>query len=61
MVADALLQKHLPEREPVLRGKVRDLYYLGVNFVLVAADQIPAVYLGASVGILTTSTILTGM
>ncbi len=61
MVADALLQTHLPEREPVLRGKVRDLYDLGDTLVLVATDRISAFDWVESVGIPDKGKILTSM
>ena len=61
MVADALLQTHLPEREPVLRGKVRDIYDLGDTLVIVATDRISAFDWVESVGIPDKGKILTSM
>ena len=61
MVADALLETHLPEREPTLRGKVRDLYDLGDTLVLVATDRISAFDWVESVGIPDKGKILTSM
>ncbi len=61
MVADALLQTHLPEREPVLRGKVRDIYDLGDTLIIVATDRISAFDWVESVGIPDKGKILTRM
>ena len=61
MVADALLQTHLPEREPSLRGKVRDIYDLGDRLVIVATDRISAFDWVESVGIPDKGKILTSM
>ena len=61
MVAAALLQTHLPEREPSLRGKVRDIYDLGDRLVIVATDRISAFDWVESVGIPDKGKILTSM
>lgn len=61
MVADALLQTYLPEREPLLRGKVRDIYDLGDRLVIVATDRISAFDWVESVGIPDKGKILTSM
>ncbi len=38
----ALIETRLPEREPVSRGKVRDIYDLGEQLIIVATDRISA-------------------
>lgn len=61
MVADALLETHLPNREPALRGKVRDIYDLGDRLVIVATDRISAFDWVEPVGIPDKGKILTSM
>lgn len=61
MVADALLETHLPDREPSLRGKVRDIYDLGDKLIIVATDRISAFDWVESVGIPDKGKILTSM
>ena len=38
----ALSQSHIPNMPPTARGKVRDIYDLGSELVLVATDRISA-------------------
>ncbi len=61
MVADALLETHLPDREPSVRGKVRDIYDLGDKLIIVATDRISAFDWVESVGIPDKGKILTSM
>ena len=61
MVAEALLETHLPDREPTVRGKVRDIYDLGDRLVIVATDRISAFDWVESVGIPDKGKILTQM
>lgn len=42
MTQQALSETHLPNREPVARGKVRDIYDLGDRLVIVATDRLSA-------------------
>jgi phosphoribosylaminoimidazole-succinocarboxamide synthase len=42
MVSEALLRTNLPNRKPVSRGKVRDIYDLGDKLAIVATDRISA-------------------
>ncbi len=42
MASAALCETHLPGREPVTRGKVRDIYDLGDQLIIVATDRISA-------------------
>ncbi|MBI1317744.1 MAG: phosphoribosylaminoimidazolesuccinocarboxamide synthase [Candidatus Hydrogenedens sp.] len=42
MGAGALLETHIPGREPDARGKVRDLYDLGDTMLIVATDRLSA-------------------
>jgi phosphoribosylaminoimidazole-succinocarboxamide synthase len=42
MAVEALLESHLPDREPIARGKVRDLYDLGDSLIIVVTDRISA-------------------
>jgi phosphoribosylaminoimidazole-succinocarboxamide synthase len=42
MALEALLETHLPDREPLARGKVRDLYDLGDSLVIAVTDRISA-------------------
>lgn len=42
MLAEALLQTNLPNRKPISRGKVRDIYDLGDKLAIVATDRISA-------------------
>jgi len=38
----AILETHLPERAPAVRGKVRDVYDLGDRLLIVATDRLSA-------------------
>ena len=42
MALEALFETHLPNREPLGRGKVRDLYDLGDSMVIAVTDRISA-------------------
>lgn len=42
MALEALLETQLPDREPLARGKVRDLYDLGDSLVIAVTDRISA-------------------
>ena len=42
MASKALLETHLPNREPLARGKVRDLYDLGDSLIIAVTDRISA-------------------
>ncbi|HOZ46188.1 MAG TPA: phosphoribosylaminoimidazolesuccinocarboxamide synthase [Candidatus Hydrogenedentes bacterium] len=42
MTNEALLETHLPECEPSSRGKVRDIYDLGQQLLIVATDRLSA-------------------
>ena len=42
MTRPAICQTSLPGREPDKRGKVRDIYDLGDNLLIVATDRISA-------------------
>ena len=57
----ALFETHLPERSPVRRGKVRDIYDLGDKLVIVATDRISAFDWVNPVGIPDKGKILTQM
>lgn len=61
MVAEPILQTELPDREPVLRGKVRDIYDLGDKLIIVATDRISAFDWVEPVGIPEKGKILTTM
>ncbi len=57
----ALCETHLPGRSPVRRGKVRDIYDLGDQLVIVATDRISAFDWVNPVGIPDKGKILTQM
>lgn len=61
MALKALLETHLPERKPVARGKVRDLYDLGDSLVIAVTDRISAFDWVESVGVPDKGKILTQM
>ena len=42
MTGQALCETHLPDREPMARGKVRDIYDLGDQLIIVATDRLSA-------------------
>lgn len=42
MAGQALCETHLPNREPMARGKVRDIYDAGDKLIIVATDRISA-------------------
>lgn len=57
----ALCETQLPNREPVARGKVRDIYDVGENLIIVATDRISAFDWINPVGIPEKGKILTAM
>lgn len=59
MANTALCETHLPNREPMVRGKVRDIYDLGDKLVIVATDRLSAFDWVNSVGIPDKGKILT--
>lgn len=61
MVSEALLETHLPNRKPLSRGKVRDIYDLGDRLIIVATDRISAFDWVDPVGIPDKGKILTQM
>ncbi len=61
MVSEALLQTYLPNRKPLSRGKVRDIYDLGDKLIIVATDRISAFDWVDPVGIPDKGKILTQM
>ncbi len=61
MVSEALLQTNLPNRKPLSRGKVRDIYDLGDRLAIVATDRISAFDWVDPVGIPDKGKILTKM
>lgn len=61
MTDQALLESKLPDREPVARGKVRDMYDLGENLIIVTTDRISAFDWVEPVGIPDKGKILTHM
>lgn len=61
MAAKALLETHLPNREPMARGKVRDLYDLGDSMVIAVTDRISAFDWVEPVGVPDKGKILTQM
>lgn len=61
MVSEALLETHLPNRKPLSRGKVRDIYDLGDKLIIVATDRISAFDWVDPVGIPDKGKILTQM
>jgi len=60
-MAEALCETHLPGKEPVSRGKVRDIYNLGDTLLIVATDRISAFDWVNPVGIPDKGKILTQM
>lgn len=58
---EALCETHLPGKEPVSRGKVRDIYDLGEKLLIVATDRISAFDWVNPVGIPDKGRILTQM
>jgi phosphoribosylaminoimidazole-succinocarboxamide synthase len=61
MSNQALLESNLPDREPVARGKVRDIYDLGENLIIVTTDRISAFDWVEPVGVPDKGKILTHM
>ena len=61
MSHEALCETHLPNREPLARGKVRDIYDLGDRLVIVATDRLSAFDWVNPVGIPDKGIILTQM
>jgi len=61
MVTEALLETNLPNRKPVSRGKVRDIYDLGETLAIVATDRISAFDWVDPVGIPDKGKVLTKM
>jgi phosphoribosylaminoimidazole-succinocarboxamide synthase len=61
MAPEALLETKLPDREPLARGKVRDLYDLGDSLVIVVTDRISAFDWVLPVGIPDKGKVLTHM
>ncbi len=61
MPSTALCETHLSNREPITRGKVRDIYDLGDRLVIVATDRISAFDWVNPVGIPDKGKILTQM
>jgi len=61
MSNNAVCETHLPNREMVARGKVRDIYDLGDRLVLVATDRLSAFDWVNPVGIPDKGKILTAM
>ncbi len=61
METKALCETHLPARTPIARGKVRDIYDLGDQLVIVATDRISAFDWVNPVGIPDKGKILTQM
>jgi phosphoribosylaminoimidazole-succinocarboxamide synthase len=57
----ALYQTHLPDRKPLTRGKVRDIYDLGDRLILVATDRLSAFDWVNPVGIPDKGKVLTQM
>lgn len=57
----AICETHLPERKPVARGKVRDIYDLGEQLVIVATDRLSAFDWVNPIGIPDKGKILTAM
>ncbi|MCX5757034.1 MAG: phosphoribosylaminoimidazolesuccinocarboxamide synthase [Candidatus Hydrogenedentes bacterium] len=57
----AICETHLPDRKPMARGKVRDIYDLGDKLVIVATDRLSAFDWVNSVGIPDKGKILTAM
>ncbi|MFO7976529.1 MAG: phosphoribosylaminoimidazolesuccinocarboxamide synthase [Candidatus Hydrogenedentota bacterium] len=60
-MTEALCETHLPGKEPVSRGKVRDIYDVGENLLIVATDRISAFDWVNPVGIPDKGKILTQM
>jgi phosphoribosylaminoimidazole-succinocarboxamide synthase len=60
-MTEALYETHLPGKEPLSRGKVRDIYDLGENLLIVATDRISAFDWVNPVGIPDKGKILTQM
>ena len=60
-MSEALCETHLPGKEPVSRGKVRDIYDLGEKLLIVATDRISAFDWVNPVGIPEKGKILTQM
>ena len=56
-----ICETHLPNREPVARGKVRDIYDLGESLLIVATDRISAFDWVNPVGVTDKGRILTSM
>ena len=61
MTAQAVCETRLPNRLPTQRGKVRDIYDLGENLVIVATDRLSAFDWVNPVGIPDKGKILTAM
>ncbi len=61
MVSEALLETRLPNRKPLSRGKVRDIYDLGDKLIIVATDRISAFDWVDPVGIPDKGKVLTQM
>lgn len=61
MATQALVETHLPARQPLARGKVRDIYDLGDRLIIVATDRISAFDWVNPVGIRDKGKILTKM
>ena len=61
MNSNALCESHLANREPVARGKVRDIYDLDDSLIIVATDRISAFDWVNPVGIPDKGKILTQM
>ena len=61
MSNQGLLETHLPQRKPAARGKVRDIYDLGDQLLIVATDRISAFDWVNPVGIPDKGKILTQM
>jgi len=58
---EAICETHLPDRKPVARGKVRDIYDLGDKLVIVATDRLSAFDWVNPIGIPDKGKILTAM
>jgi phosphoribosylaminoimidazole-succinocarboxamide synthase len=61
MANQALIESKLPNREPVARGKVRDMYDLGDQMIIVTTDRISAFDWVEPVGVPDKGKILTHM
>jgi phosphoribosylaminoimidazole-succinocarboxamide synthase len=60
-MSKAICETHLPDRKPMARGKVRDIYDLGDKLVIVATDRLSAFDWVNPVGIPDKGKILTAM